>query len=86
MPIPATNLNIPTAGIYPQTWEACSWIPPWLLGLDHVPMLFEHTVLDTHDVDDNNGGAVRVRIATVNHYIVAFGHHDTVLPLGSSGQ
>jgi hypothetical protein len=27
----STNLNIPAAGSCPQTWEACSWIPSWLL-------------------------------------------------------
>jgi len=35
-------------------------------GLDHVPTLLEHTVLDPLNVDDSNGGAVRVGVVTDN--------------------
>jgi hypothetical protein len=35
-------------------------------GLDHVPTLLEHAVLNPHNVDDSNGGTVRVGVVTDN--------------------
>jgi hypothetical protein len=59
---------------------------PACFGPDHIPVLLKHAVPDAHEVDHDDCGTVRVGIAATNHYMVAFSHHDAVLPFGAGGQ
>lgn len=91
-PMPNENAVFDTQnlGRDPVHWETeatelrrphCHHAPfAMLRQLTYVPVLLEHSVLDPHDVHNDELRAVGKREPAIHHHVVVLRHHDAVIP------